>query len=472
MTPLTNLSPTCAAPRYATSRAPGLASYGDQVALIADALGWPLLPWQRQVADIACQVNDDGTWRYPTVILTTPRQSGKSTLLGAILTHRAMTMPGSYHWYTAQTGKDANETWGKWAYKLDQVMPGRWGQRLSQGTEHLRFNAGGGQIRPFAPTPKSLHGQQSDTAVLDEIWAFDTTHGDQLMQAVVPTQATRRMRQLFLVSTAGDDTSTWFRSWIERGRDSINDPNSGIAYLEWSAPDDAPHDDPATWATWHPGYGHLIDDQAMASALDQFGLEGFSRGYLNRWPTATESWRAAWPRLASTDRIPPDAQVFIAADASLNQRHAAISVAAALPDGRIAVEVVDARPGTDWLGDRLLELHRRHKSQVIVGKSGPLAFLIDDLTRQGVRVEAATVSDYAAAGDRFRTLVTEGRITHPADPRLDQAVAAIDQRSGVNRTVWLRAKGHESVDVAPLIAASFAVWKAALPPARAVVVTR
>jgi hypothetical protein len=465
MTLLTLSLPTSQArPRFSTRRTEGVPSFGGQIAAVASALGWELLPWQRLVADVAGEVNPDGTWRYPTVIVTTPRQSGKSTLIGSVLAHRAIRQKDSLHWYTAQAGKDANETWRKWEYKLGEAMPGRWGMRYAQGTERAHFTASNGVIRPFAPTPKSLHGQQSDTVVLDECWAYSTEQGEQLLQAVIPTQATRPMRQLWIVSTAGTENSTWFRSWIKRGREAVEDPDAGIAYFEWSAPDDADPEDPEVWRDFHPGYGSLIDDHAMSSALDQFGLDGFSRGYLNRWPTAAESWRAGWPMLATAEGIPEGLPVFLAADASLNQRHAAIGAAALLPDGRISVEVIDARPGTAWLGERLQEIARRHRAEVIIGSNGPLAFLIEELTRAGVRVSAAGTGDYAAAGDRFRTLVMERRIAHQADPRLDMAVDAIDVHSGVNRAVWRRSRGAGDVDVSPLIAVSFAAWKAATPP--------
>lgn len=430
---------------------------------MAHALGWDLLPWQRHVADIACEIDPaTGTWRYPTVIISTPRQSGKSSLLGAILTHRAMTQRDSLHWYTAQTGLAARDTWRKWEWKLSETMPGRWRMRRAAGEERATFLGTNGFVRAFPPTPKSLHGQQSDTVVIDECFSFTPDQGDSILQAVVPTQATRRMRQLFIISTAGDDQSVWFRSWIEKGRMAATDPNSSIAFFEWSAPDDAPLDDPVTWRDFHPGYPTLIDDAAMAAALDQFGPEGFARGYLNRWPTAELSWRAGWPRLASSDTLPVDAPVFIAADASPNHRSAAIVAAGSLPDGRVAVEVLATGDGVEWLPGRLAELHKRHRCRVIIQRTGPLGYMIEELERAGVRVTAATEADYGDAVARFRTMAAAGELAHQADPRLDLAVDGAVSRKRGDREVWSRKDA--STDLAPLVAATFAVWQAATPP--------
>jgi hypothetical protein len=267
---------------------------------------------------------------------------------------------------------------------------------------------------------------------------------------------------MFIISTAGNDESVWFRAWIEKGRAAALDPASTIAFFEWSAPDDAPIADPVTWRDFHPGYPTLIDDSAMAAALDQFGPEGFARGYLNRWPTAELSWRAGWPLLASTDVLPTAAPVFIAADAAPNHRTAAIVAAGSLADGRVAVEVLATGDGVEWLVPRLVALHRKHRCKVIVQRTGPLGYMIEELERAGVRVTPATEADYGDAVARFRTMASAGELAHQADPRLDSAVDGAVSRKRGDREVWSRKDAN--VDLAPLVAATFAVWQAATPP--------
>lgn len=470
MTLSTLSSPISAAPRYSTTRDASAATYGPAVAALAEALGWPLLPWQRHLADIVCQVHPSGTgWRYPTVVATTPRQCGKSSVLGAILAHRAIAFPDSHHWYTAQTGLAARDTWRKWQGKLAETMPGRWAFRMAAGEERATFKGSRGFVRAFPPTPKALHGQQGDTVVPDECWAFTPEQGEALLQAVVPTQATRPWRQLILISTAGDDESVWWRSWIERGRASVDDPSSGIAFVEYSAPDDAPHDDPETWARYHPGYPALISDEAMRAALSQFGPEGFSRGYLNRWPAVEASWRAGWPRLASDERIPQECPVFVAADASPNHRAASIVAAAVLPSGRIGVEVIETGTGVEWLLPRLSALAARHRASIVIQRTGPLGYMLNELHRAGVRVTAATSTDYGDAVARFRTLAAAGELAHANDPRLNAAVDGSVSRKVGDREVWSRK--DTTTDISPLVAATFAAWQAATPPLAPVVVT-
>jgi hypothetical protein len=244
---------------------------------------------------------------------------------------------------------------------------------------------------------------------------------------------------------------------VERGRSASADPRSGVAYFEWSAPDDADLADPNVWPQYHPAYGTLIDAAAMIAAREQFGPEGFARAYGNRWPTAEADWRANWPNLPYV-LIPETAPVVLAVDAPPSQRSASIGAASRLDDGTIAVEVVDTRPGTDWLTDRVVDLARRHRATVVVQKSGPAGYLIDDLARAGVRVQTATQSDYADACGRFRTLCGESRLAHARDPRLDHAVAMAVTRKSGDRNVWVRGD-----DIPPLLAVAWAAWHASNP---------
>src|SRR5215471_10973954 len=65
------------APVLATARTDRL-TYGGAVAALAQALGKPMMPWQSYVADVALEVDEDGRFAYQLVIVTVPRQSGKT----------------------------------------------------------------------------------------------------------------------------------------------------------------------------------------------------------------------------------------------------------------------------------------------------------------------------------------------------------------------------------------------------------
>lgn len=465
--------PTSAVPRFATPRSPDLGTYGPHVDAVAQALGHPSMPWQAQVNAVANEVvvdpeTGDWSYRYPTVILSTPRQAGKTTLLNGILGHRCMALPDFRAFYTAQSGQDARDVWYEWQSVLSQRMPGRWKFRLSNGEESAKFPAQGSFIRTFPPTPDALHGKQTDFVGLDEVWKYSLEQGGSITQAVVPTQATRHRRQLWIVSTAGRDDSLWMRSWIEKGRQAVEDPESRIAYFEWSTPPDVTIADAMDVAPFHPALGHTITEAALRDAFEQMGPDEYARAYGNQWPITDRSWQASWPTLTTGVPIPKDAFVHIAADAAWNHNEASITAAAADGD-RVIVEVIESKQGVDWLLPRLVELSRRHRCNVIIHRQGPLGYLIEDLTRAGVRVTEATSTDYADAIARFQTMVVAGLIVHQNDPRLDAAVVNV-KSSTADRPTWRRRVA--TVDISPLVAATFAVWKAATPPPKPILVTR
>ena len=99
-------------PLFATPRDPSRATLGGAVAAVAEQLGTPLMPWQRLVADVALELDPQtGLLAYGEVDLTTPRQSGKTTLELAVLVHRCRTWARSRALYSAQSRIHAHKKW-------------------------------------------------------------------------------------------------------------------------------------------------------------------------------------------------------------------------------------------------------------------------------------------------------------------------------------------------------------------------
>jgi hypothetical protein len=74
------MGPTAAdcPPLHATPRNPDRPTLGGDVAAIAEQLGTPFMPWQRQVADVAMELDPaTGLLAYREVDLTTPRSPAR-----------------------------------------------------------------------------------------------------------------------------------------------------------------------------------------------------------------------------------------------------------------------------------------------------------------------------------------------------------------------------------------------------------
>ncbi len=102
---------SAAAPRFATERTLSRRSYGNAAFKISRVLGQPLMPWQRQVVDVALEVDDAGQFVYRDVVLTVPRQQGKTTLSLSLILHRALVRSRQHIVYCAQSALDARKKW-------------------------------------------------------------------------------------------------------------------------------------------------------------------------------------------------------------------------------------------------------------------------------------------------------------------------------------------------------------------------
>lgn len=488
----TSPAPRAAAPRFATPRDPAAPTFGPAVARVSATLGAPFMPWQQQVSDVALEVERDGSWRYRIVIVTVQRQAGKTTETGAVHIHRALTRPGRT-WFTAQRRQDARDTWLDVAEKVKRSPLGPIAKvRKSNGSETVSF-PGGGTFRVFAPAEDALHGKANELVTVDEGWAFDAARGAALEQAIMPTFTTTG-GQLWIVSTAGSALSAWLRGYVERGRAAVRaGQRSTVAYFEWALPDEqiglvaaglasdaAPADRAAALAAVlaaHPGAGYTLRVDALEQAAAVMPPGEFLRAYGNVWTAAEERviGEHEWAAVCQDSWPPPEVPVALAFDVDVDRSAAAIGAAwRDTPAGPLRVDVVDRRPGTGWLADRLRELRDRWRPVGIgYDRMGAALDVADELTRGGLELQPTGAREYATACSAFLAAVVDRRLAHPGRPVLDDAVAAAATRPLGDSFAWSRRISAGSI--APLAAVTVAAYTydhRPPPPLRPVVVAR
>ena len=280
-------------PRFGTPRDPGRATLGGQVASVAAKLGKPFMPWQRHVADVVMEIDPaTGRLAYQEMGLTVPRQSGKSTWVLAKSVHRASATgffgPRQHLVYTAQTRMKAREKWEEdFLVDLDAspVFSQRVTPHMQTGNEHLRFR-NGSRFGLESATEKAGHGGTLDEAYIDEAFAQVDWR---LEQAFGPAMITRANKLLAWISTAGWlDGSPYLREKVDLGRAVVAEgQRRGIAYFEWSAPEDADPGDEAVWRACMPALGRTIAVEDIRAEYEKSLASGrvneFRRAYLNQW---------------------------------------------------------------------------------------------------------------------------------------------------------------------------------------------
>lgn len=416
-----------------------------------------MMPWQRLVADVGLEVDSNGVPYYREVVVTVPRQSGKTTLMLAWSLYRCLAWPRGRMQrvvYTAQTGQDARMKLIRDQWPILEASPlvGTVKRHLEGAQESAIHFKNGSRIDVQATTTGAGHGRTVDMGIIDE--AFDDVD-DRREGAMLPAMLTRSDAQLFVVSTAGTDDSVYLRQKVDTGRAMVTaGERTGIAYFEWSAGDDADADDEDAWWSCNPSLGWTQGIDAIRHARKTTSDGLFRRTILNQWTSSEDrviplsTWDAACDPDAS-----PSNPVVLAVDAHPERTSAAIAAA-----GGGVVELVEHRAGLGWVVARVAELADRWDAPVAVDQAGPAGPFIPDLERLGVRVVPLSGPDMAKATGAFYDAVADRTVKLRRNPSLDAAAAGATKRQVGDAWVW--ARKHLSADVCPLVAVTAARWLA------------
>jgi hypothetical protein len=465
-------------PRFGTPRTPERLTLGPAVGQAARLLGKELMPWQQHVADVALEL-DPATGRlvYREVGLVVPRQSGKSTLVLALMLQRALATrqfgQRQRIVYTAQTRKDARKKWEE-DYVADLEAAPKIRPRIkvdrTPGRERVIF-PNGSMFGIEASTEKAGHGGTLDLAFIDEAFAQVDAR---LQQAFEPAMITRPQSQMWVVSTAGwEGESPFLEEKQDAGRQRVLDRQRADAcYFEWSAPDDADPGDPATWRACMPALDLVRADgsgittaaiRARWESARRTNPNNFRRPYLNqRVPKQSapdsvipqEAWRAAAVKDPRSRGAQIVGSVVLAVDVNPSRTHGSIAVAGARADGRTHVELVAYRPGTDWIVSTLLRFVQVHDpAALVIDRAGPGASLVPDLEKAGLEPTMVGAAEMKQACGAFYDDAIQGRLTHPDEPLINNAVIAAKKRELLDAWAWGR---KNDVDISPLVAVTLA----------------
>lgn len=468
---------TICRPRFSTPRDESFPTHGPAVAAVAEKLGRPLMPWQKDAADVAYEYDPDtGLYRYDEVDITVPRQSGKSTLVLAKKVYRctaAARMLGPQRaTYTAQKRLNARRKLERDFSELlrssrafreitnAKARPQKateWRLSLNNGSEAIQFGTGS-FFQIDTPSRTGGHGDTLDDGTIDEAFA----HEDDTVEAAMrPAMATRKNAQIWVISTAGDGKSKYLYRKVLGGRAASEAGQHGnVCYIEYSAPEDADPGDPATWWGCMPALGITITEEFIhgewerAQRKGQEGIDMFLRAYLNLWPEIPildeenspgldfERWKSLVGQ--ATDRGTPVFGVSTAPDRSW----AAVAVAWRRSDGLVQVQLsgegnnVDYRQTTAWVKGRVNELRRKWGGRVLTDAES--RDLVDDAEVVPLMRAEASLDD----------AITAGLIRHPNELALNVAVRGAKWRKSGDGRVLDR-KG--TLEISPVVAAALAV---------------
>ena len=460
-------APPCVA-RFATQRT-DRPTAGDEAARIAETIGTPLLPWQRQVLDVALEYEIDGSFplerrfAYREIAFGTPRQSGKSVLLLVKFMHR-LVMCGNRQsaLYSMQTGTDAaRKLLDDWAPEImESPLQAAFGEtkqalRRSVGSERIK-SRNGSTLEVLRNTKDSGHGRTIDEAALDEVMA---DIDDRREQAVIPAMLTRPNAQLMITSTAGTDESLYWRRKVDLGREMVaNGVTEDVAYFEWSADDGADPYDEDVWWSCMPALGHTQSISAVRHAAKTMTEHEFRRAMLNQWTRMDDKVidYGAWVECRSTHGSISESLV-LSIDVNKDRTAATIVAASRGSDGLIDVELIEQHEGINWIVPRLRDLQDRHTPwKIMVDGAGPAGALIPEMEREGLMPAIVKGADIPKACGFLYDQIMERNLRVRPNEMLDDAVAGAAKRVRGDQFVWQRSTVVH--DIHPLYAMTLAVW--------------
>lgn len=461
--------------RGGTMRNPDRPTDGHIVARTAELLGKPLIPWQRYVADVAGEIDPaTGTYFYDTVVVSTPRQCGKSTLIDTEDTRNAQLRPNRKIYYLAQTGKDAENHFKEFADQLSKskLAPLALKPRLSNGGMEQRF-LNGSFIRPLAITKVAGHGTQMDKFTLDEAFSLTKEVGNTILDGLTPTMNTRAkltgiQPQMWITSTEGTAESTFFNERLDRLR--AGDVPRRTCWFDFGAPDDVDPEDLTEVLKWHPAAGLLWNAPQLHDFRAQFedNVAGWARAFLNRRDTglaerviAADLWEAttiAPLQPADMRGMPLVFGVAVDVDAT----HTSISAGIRLPDDTIATQLVAVLDGTGSAPSEILRLCAKYAAPLIMDSKGPngdlfgrLAGMLDQ-GEPALRFCDLSASDYMTVGQSYTSGLQNGLIRHAADPELDASAESCAR--SFSGDSWRIARRASMGLTSPLESAMLAAW--------------
>ena len=473
-------------PLWGTPRHPDRPSLGPKLWKVMAKLGAPPMPWQKYVSDVALEIDPaTGLFAHREVGISVSRQQGKTELCLGAQVHRAMAWQRQNIVYAAQTRGMARQRWEDefWEKISGSDLRKRARIRKSNGNEAILWPATRSKMGITANTEKAGHGPPLDMGFIDEAFAHED---DRLEQAFSPAMLTRPMAQLWWASAGGTTKSAWLNKKRTVGRELIEALFKALAedaaavrpraaYFEWFAPEDMPRDDPATWYATLPALGFTVTEDVIRAELEKMDPAEFDRAYLNRTrkptpPSDPNVPKGKWVGLVDKDSRPVASSVALAVDVSQDRKRSAISAASLRPDGKVHLEVVAYRPGTDWLVPAVARLHKLWSPvAVAVAASGaPASSLIDDLVAAGIDVpkdkEHPARGDLAVmrSGDvleacgQMADAMNQGTVVHLDQVPLTAAVNGARTRR--NGDAWTLDRTSSLTEISPLCAVTFARW--------------
>lgn len=472
-------------PRWQTPLPPNVAgSWGPEVAEWARAeLGLELDLWQRRALNRALAVDADGRLVHSLYLVSTARQNGKTaavrSLIGWALTARR-TPPWALVLGLASDRAQARIPYEAVSADLAKLASRVGRSRLSV-TRYLGIRSNlHGRRREYRYGSRdardAIRGLSVDLAAFDEVRTQRTMD---TWAALEPTMTARPEPLAWAISTAGDERSVLLRQWWELGIAIIEGREApGRFGMTWYAADD--DDDPSSDAALLKANPSAAEGRIPLVAVRGTGtLTGaqWRQEKLNLWSDAADEWLPAgvWRRQEAEQPAEWAPRVVFGVEAVPTWRRATIVVALVTDAGAwfgVAGELDASRTAAATVSPEdlvklLRELAGAWRPELVTFSAAAAAAPHVQAWAEGAGIAAHGLGprDIRSASELFRSELVGGRLTHAADPLLDEQARAGRPNSALEAGGWYFSVRDSTGEIDALRASAWAAWGAISPEA-------
>ena len=449
---------------------PRIQTDGGDAAVLMEAYGCRLDPWQRSVVDCWLGRDEAGEYNVTSAGLSVPRQNGKNVCLEA-REFFGMVVLGEKILHTAHQVVTSKKSFRRLAAMFTdrrhpEVQALVRNIRWTNGEEGIELINGGSIEFSTRSRERGRGFAGISLLVYDE--AQELT--DEQMEAVMATLAasTTNSRQIIYTGTPpypGAPGAAFRRRRVL----CTEDPGIHDAWHEWSVEAESVQainlEDRALWARVNPALGIRLTEDFTTEELNTLGPDGFARERLGWWsPALTQAVDYAinaevWDACRSEEQK-PEGKTAYGVKFTADGAEVCLCGAVIPPAGPARVSLIERKPtglGTRWLAQWLIERYGRASCVVIDGRNGAdvLVDRIADTWKMKGCIVRPTGRDVVAAAGTLTDALAEKSVSWYSGQEILRESAVTSIKRPISGG-W----GFGGDNSAPIEAAALAFWGA------------
>lgn len=427
-------------------------------------LGWGFDGWQDGSGRLILSKRADGSYAADTVVISIPRQVGKTYLIACIIFALCLLQPKLKVIWTAHRKSTSAETFRQFdgMSKRPKVAPHIRQVLRGKGDESIWFD--NGSSIEFGARESGFGRGRTDVDVL----VFDEGQilPESTLEDMGAAQNVARNPLTFVMGTPPrpKDDGEFFTLLRQ---EALDGESEGTLYIEMSADRGANPMDRAQWRKANASYPLRTTERAMLRLRKKLkNPDSWNREALGIWDEIQRQFSpfngALWAEsvdVGPTDGTKPNG---FAIDMSHDRR---ISVLACwVEDESVHVEEVwsgiDEPACVEWVTGRWRAAGRRTK--VLIDSQSPAASMIPTLTSRKVNVHVGSAGDMAKACGLTVAKLEHGLLTHADQVSVNEARDGCRKRGIGQAGGWGLDRSDPSVHIAPMVATVEAVLAATM----------